>query len=129
MILDTSALVAIALAEPEAPELAEKLFANRNIKISAGSLLELFIVLERKGRPQGVERLEELLKASGTVVVPATEKQVQLGREAYRRYGMGSGHPARLNFGDCFSFALAAETGEPLLCTGEDFGKTDLVLA
>lgn len=117
------------MSEPGSERFVERMGSVQNLKISAGNLLELHLVLQRKDRPEATKKMEAVLAAANVDVIPVSEAQVALGREAHRRYGKGSGHPAKLNFGDCFAYALAAETGEPLLCTGEDFGLTDVRLA
>jgi len=129
MIVDSSALMAIALGEPEAIELERKLLAADRLRISAGSLLEVRIVMDARRSAEATRALDRVLKVSKIEVVPFTAEHAKVAREAYQRFGKGSGHPANLNFGDCFAYALAAETGEPLLCKGDDFRHTDLELA
>ena len=126
MIVDTSALVAILHNEPEAPAIAE-IIGNASIcRLSAASYLETGVVIDR-GRHAGAgHHLDLLIEKSGIVIEPVTEAQARIARAAYRDFGKGSGHPAQLNFGDCFSYALAREKGEPLLYKGADFGHTGL---
>ncbi len=129
MIVDSSALVAVTLNEEDAWDLERKLTQAETLRISAGSLLEVSIVLESKRRPEVVRVFERLLSQLEIQVEPVTAAHVAIGKQAYREYGKGSGHKANLNFGDCFAYALASETGEPLLCKGDDFRHTDLELA
>lgn len=129
MIVDTSALVAILTGEPEGTEFRELLRHTPGLRISAGSLLETAIVCDTREVSHLGRRLDSLVSALALEVVPVDHEQVTVARSAYREYGRGSGHPARLNFGDCFAYALASVTGEPLLFKGDDFTHTDLVAA
>lgn len=129
MIVDTSAVIAILRDEPEAEACAIAIAAAPRRRISAANFLEAAIVIDGSRDPVASRRLDDLLREAQIVVEPITEAQARIAREAYRDYGRGSGHPARLNFGDCFAYALARETGEPLLFKGEDFIKTDIVSA
>ena len=129
MIVDSSALVAIALGEDEREPFVSAILAAERPRISAGSLLETYIVLDGRRSPVASRRVDDLLEALGLLVEPVTAAQVALGRAAYRDFGRGSGHPAGLNVGDCFAYALARETGEPLLFKGDDFGHTDVTPA
>lgn len=126
MIVDTSALVAVLLGEPRAGELEEALAAAPVVRISAGTLLEVGVVVDRLGDPVLGHRLDQLLAAVGADVVPLGAEHARTGRQAYRDFGKGTGHPARLNLGDCFAYALAHETGETLLFVGDDFTHTDV---
>ena len=122
MVIDTSAIVAIALDEPEAPEFERRIADDPVRLISAATLLEAVIVIEaRLGEAGGGELDLRLHKAS----VAVEAERVDRARRTRRRYGKGR-HPAGLNFGDCFSYALAALSLEPLLFKGEDFAKTDV---
>lgn len=128
MVIDTSVLIAILFDEPEAGRFLKAMVNAPHILLSAASLLEAAIVLMRQGEA-GVERdLDRLLERAGIVVIPVDEAQAVLARECYRKFGKGL-HRARLNFGDCFSYALAMSTGEALLFKGEDFSKTDVSVA
>jgi ribonuclease VapC len=128
MVLDASALLAILLDEPERRSFTTAIEAAPRRIISAASLLECALVVEaRRGEPAGRE-LDLLIHRGGVAVVAVDADQVDVARSAWRRYGKGR-HPAGLNFGDCFSYALAAVTGEPLLFKGDDFAQTDLVSA
>lgn len=129
MIVDSSALVAIVRDEPECHLFVEAIRGAERVRLSAGSLLETCIVVDALGRPEVGRLLDDLVVGLGIDIVPVTGEQVVLGRAAYRDYGRGSGHPAGLNFGDCFAYALARETGEPLLFKGDDFVHTDLTPA
>ena len=129
MIVDSSAVVGILNNEPEAEALEDALVAARSRRMSAGTLVELYVVIDGKRDPVRSARLDELLQRSDVEFVDVTAAQARLARAAYRDFGKGSGHPARLNFGDCFSYALAKVTGEPLLFTGDNFGHTDLTPA
>jgi ribonuclease VapC len=86
-------------------------------------------VIESTRDPIASRRFDELVDVAGIIIEPVTERQAHLARAAYRDFGKGSGHPAQLNFGDCFAYALAKEMGEPLLFKGNDFSKTDITLA
>ncbi|WP_163542465.1 type II toxin-antitoxin system VapC family toxin [Occultella kanbiaonis] len=125
MIVDTSALIAILVGEPAARTFARAL-AESEVKISAATLVEARAVVTSKLGPTHLRQLDALLRETQVLVVPFDEQQAAVAGDAYRDFGRGSGHPARLNLGDCFSYALAATTGEPLLFKGRDFNHTDL---
>lgn len=125
MVIDTSAIVAIAFNEPEAPAFEQRIADDPVRLISAATVLEAAMVLEtRLGEPGGSE-LDLWLHKIGVDIVAVEPEHADQARRAWRRYGKGR-HPAGLNFGDCFSYALAAITGEPLLFKGDDFARTDL---
>lgn len=126
MIVDTSALVAILLDEREAPACARAIEDARACRISAANLLEAGIVIDMIGDPIARRRLDEIVREADIRVEPVTAEQASIGRQAYRDFGRGSGHPAQLNFGDCFAYALAKTLAEPLLYKGNDFGHTDV---
>jgi ribonuclease VapC len=126
MIVDTSAIIAIIKNEPEARAFAEAIEAAKVVRISAASYIESRIVAGRYKDPILTSRLEEILENPGLLIELVTAAQATLAWEAYRDYGKGSGHPANLNFGDCFSYALARAKREPILYKGDDFGHTDL---
>lgn len=126
MIVDTSALLAILRDEPAAPACALAIENAPALRISAASFLEAAVVIDASRDPIASRRLDDLLHAAAFVIEPVTEQQARIGREAYRDFGRGSGHPAQLNFGDCFSYALARVAGEPLLFKGRDFIHTDV---
>ena len=125
MILDTSALFAILADEWEAPFFEELIEADPVRLLSAGSLLETAIVVEARYGEAGGRELDLLLHAAQIEVVAVNREQAERARRAWRRFGKGN-HPAGLNYGDCFAYALAKHTGEPLLYKGDDFGKTDV---
>lgn len=129
MILDTSAVVAILRSEPEAPQFAAAMEAAEVRRISAVNYVEAAIVIDSAGSPIASRRFDELMREGEVKVVPVTQDQARLAREAYRDFGKGSGHPAQLNFGDCFAYALAKDAGEPLLFKGRDFSRTDVKAA
>lgn len=129
MIVDTSAVVAVIKAEPGWEEIDRKLAETDSPRMSAGTYQELTIVVDRQGDPALGRQLDRLLEVWGVVIESVTAELARLARAAYRDFGRGSGHPARLNFGDCFAYALASQTGEPLLFVGDDFSATDLTRA
>ena len=126
MIIDTSALIAILRDEPEAAAFARAIEAASDRRISAVNFLEAAIVVDGSRDPVASRRFDDLVREAQLVVEPVTEAQARIAREAYRDFGRGSGHPARLNFGDCFAYALARITAEPLLSKGDDFAHTDI---
>ena len=126
MIVDSSAIVAILKDEPERVPFTAAIAGTRNVRISAATLLEIMIVVDGMRDPVKSSRVEEFIGDARIEIVDVTAAQARLAREAYRDFGKGSGHPAGLNFGDCFSYALAKVTDEPLLFEGDDFGYTDL---
>ncbi len=126
MIIDSSALVAILRAEPDAARFAQALNDATQRRLSAVSFVETAIVIDGSRSPVASRALDDLIRDTRIVIQPVTEAQARLAREAYRDFGRGSGHPARLNFGDCFAYALAHATGEPLLFKGADFTRTNV---
>jgi ribonuclease VapC len=126
VIVDTSALVAIVNLESDGPLFEAAIAGSPANRISAGTYLEVSIVIDRARDPLVSRRLDELLAAGAFVIEPVTATQARIAREAYRDFGKGSGHPAGLNFGDCFAYALAREMSEPLLYKGDDFRQTDI---
>ncbi len=126
MIVDTSAVMAILRAEPDAAAYARALAAAATPRMSAGTYLEAAIVVDANGDPVLSGRFDDLVAEARIVIEPVTSRHAELARVAYRAFGKGTGHPARLNFGDCFSYALARATGEPLLFKGDDFTYTDV---
>lgn len=125
MIVDSSALVAIALAQSEARELLATLIAGPSPRISAANLLETYLVIDRRGE-QAKAALQEALTPIGIIVEPVIEAQIEIARDAWRKFGKGSGHPAQLNYGDCFAYSLARMLDQPLLFVGNDFAQTDI---
>ncbi|HUZ43238.1 MAG TPA: type II toxin-antitoxin system VapC family toxin [Acidimicrobiales bacterium] len=126
MIVDTSALIAILKEEPDAGRYVVALAEAPKVRLSAGSYLETAIVVDSNGDPVLSGRLDQLLAAAEAKIEPVTPAQAELARRAYRDFGRRSGHRAKLNFGDCFAYALAKDTGEALLFKGQDFVYTDL---
>jgi ribonuclease VapC len=126
MIVDSSALIAIVTKEKDGPALARKIDEAARVSMSAATYLETAIVLDKPRDPARSARLDELILDLEMVIEPVTFEQARIARQAYRDYGKGSGHPANLNFGDCFSYALAREKREPILYKGDDFVRTDL---
>jgi ribonuclease VapC len=129
MIIDTSALVTILRAEPDAEICAHAIESAAERRISAVNFVEAALVIDGGRDPIASRRFDDLLKAARVRIEPVTEIQARLARDAYRDFGKGSGHSAKLNFGDCFAYALAKTIGEPLLFIGADFGHTDIVSA
>jgi ribonuclease VapC len=126
MIIDASALAAILLAEPDGKVFADAIEAHPVRRMSAATFLEIAIVLDNRRQPKAARRLDDIIGDAAIAIEPVTERQARIAREAYRDFGKGSGHPAGLNFGDCFAYALAKELGEPLLFKGADFANTDV---
>ena len=126
MIVDTSALLAVLRNEPDASLFARALEEADSCRISAANYLEAAIVADGSRDPIASARLDQLLRECECTIEPVTQEQAKLAREAYRDFGKGSGHRAKLNFGDCFAYALAKATGEPLLFKGRDFSHTDV---
>lgn len=126
MVVDSSALLTILFAEPDAARYASAIESDTIRLLSAASLLETAIVIESRYGPLGSRKLDELITAAQIEIEPVTTEQVALARVAYRTYGKGQ-HPASLNFGDCFPYALAKFTGEALLYKGNDFSQTDIL--
>jgi len=125
MVIDTSAIMAILLGESAAGQLVEALEADRTRLVSAATVVETSLVVLGRFGEMGDPQVDRLLRGIGAEVVPVGLEQVAIARDAALRFGRGR-HPAALNFGDCFSYALAMESGEPLLFVGEDFAKTDV---
>ena len=125
MIVDTSAILAILFGEPEGEDLTGSLCeAGVRLLCSVNALEAAIVVSARKGAP-GLRELDLLLHVADVGVVPFTDEQLLLAREAYERFGRGR-HPAGLNLGDCCAYALSKHSGEPLLFKGEDFVRTDI---
>lgn len=129
MIVDSSAIVAILLAEPERQVLLEAIQQAPEVAMTAASYLEVGMVVDGRGNPVLSRQYDALLGALGIEVVDTTAEQARVARAAHRDFGRGSGHPARLNFGDCLSYAAAVQDGVPLLFKGDDFIHTDVTPA
>jgi len=127
MVVDTSALVALLLGEPEAEECAGLLAQNLSFSISAFSVLEAGIVLSARKGEAAVRELDLLLHRTRAQAIPLTAELSEIARSAWERFGKGN-HAAGLNIGDCCSYALSASLGEPLLFKGDDFHRTDLAV-
>ena len=125
MILDTSAVLAIVLGEPGFEIFVDAIAASTTCRISAASFVEASIVAESRIGDQGLLQCDSFFRTSRVSVEPVTEEQALLARQGYSDYGKGR-HPAGLNFGDCFSYALAKSSGERLLFKGDDFRHTDI---
>jgi ribonuclease VapC len=126
VIVDTSAIVAMLRAEPDANALSKALRGAAVLRLSAASYVELAVVIDGLGDPVLSGGLDAVLTAYRIRIEPLTESQARIARAAYQRFGKGSGHPARLNMGDCFAYALARDLDEPLLFKGDDFKLTDI---
>jgi ribonuclease VapC len=129
VIVDASALIAILRDEPEAPAMAQAIEEATQRQISAANWLEAAAVIDGSRDPVASRQFDDLIGVARILVAPVTEQQARIARAAYRDFGKGSGHPAGLNFGDCFAYALAKDTGEPLLFKGRDFTHTDVIPA
>jgi ribonuclease VapC len=128
MIIDTSAMVAILYREPEAAAFVERIHDADTCRISVATWLELALVVESQLGPDGMRQAEAFFRRAGITVEPVTVEQGELARQAFLDFGKGR-NKAGLNFGDCFSYALAKATGEPLLFKGNDFTLTDIEAA
>jgi ribonuclease VapC len=126
MILDTSAIIAVLRDEPEAESFAHAISASTVRRISAVNYVEAAIVIDAGRDPVASRRFDDFCREAKIIVEPVTEPQARVAREAYRDFGKASRHPAGLNFGDCFAYALARTTGESILFKGDDFRQTDL---
>ena len=130
MIIDTSAVIAVLKEESDAPRFLRVLTLSAEPKrMSAANYLEAAIVVDANRNPLLSRRLDELIVQTEIMAEPITLEQANIARAAYRDFGRGSGHPARLNFGDCFAYALAKSMREPLLFKGDDFSQTDVAIA
>lgn len=125
MVIDSSAIFSLLFGEDDADRIAAAIAADERRLISTANVLECDIVARRTRGDAMVRELDALFHAMKCEFVPFTVEQLDLAREAFARYGKGT-HPAGLNFGDCFAYALSKTTGEPLLFKGDDFSKTDV---
>jgi ribonuclease VapC len=128
MILDTSALAAIFFGEPELELYIQVIHDAERCRISAANFVELSMVVEGQIGPEAGRQCDVFFRRAEIVIEPVTVEHAHLARQAFLDFGKGR-HPAKLNFGDCFAYALAKATGEPLLFKGEDFSKTDVTAA
>jgi len=128
MIIDTSAILAILQDEDERRHFNEVIEAAANIRISTATYVETSIVVESRFGAAGLQDLDRFIESAGIELVSVDKKQAQAARVAFSTYGKGR-HPAKLNFGDCFSYAISWVLGEPLLFKGDDFSRTDIVSA
>lgn len=126
MVIDTSAIVAILWSELDATLYAEAIASEEHCFLSAATYVELGVVAARTRRPDAAADVDELIEDGEIRIEPLTVVQARIARDAYARHGRGSGSPAKLNFGDCFAYALARDLGEPLLFKGDDFTHTDI---
>jgi ribonuclease VapC len=126
VIVDSSALISIVRKEPRSSIYQSILLDSPTNRISAANLLEAAIVVDRFADTEAGRSLDELIPYLRIMTEPVTSAQVSIARQAYQRFGRGSGHPAKLNFGDCFAYALAKALDEPLLFIGNDFIHTDI---
>ncbi len=125
MIVDSSAILAVLYREPDAARYETAIASVLSCRMSVANALEAAIVLEGRGGTAAGYELDTFLKDAAIELVPVTLEHMEAARRAWRRFGKGN-HPAALNYGDCFAYALANVTGEPLLCKGEDFARTDV---
>jgi ribonuclease VapC len=125
MVIDSSALIAVVRREPETERFLRIMHQAFPLRVSASTVVEASVVMLSRFGEAGLADLESLLTETSVEIVPLTSVQAKLAIDAFRRYGKGR-HPAGLNFGDCFSYALAKATGEPLLFKGDDFSQTDI---
>jgi len=128
VIVDSSAVIAVLLEEPEAAWFRVLLTSEADVRMSAVTDFETRLIAVHRRGPLLVERYEELLTSSGITIAPFDATQAALAFSAYRRYGKGN-HPAKLNFADCAAYALAKGLDKPLLFKGDDFARTDVRLA
>lgn len=124
--VDSSALIAICLNEAQRGQFMERMDRAERILVSSATLVESRMVAYNKGKARLVERLDMLLETFDVEIVPPDAEQADIAHAAFVAYGKGSGHPAQLNFGDCFAYALAKDKAEPLLFKGADFAHTDV---
>ena len=129
MVVDTSVIIAILKAEPEVEAFLVKISGVSLCRLSAASFVEIGLVTSRDQTGAYYQAFETLLQNFAVRIEPVSERQARIAVEAFLRYGKGTGHPAGLNYGDCFSYALAADMGEPLLFKGNDFSRTDIEAA
>lgn len=129
MIVDASAIIAILRDEPEAASYARAIADATSRHVSAVNYVESAVAIDASRDPIATRRFDDFIKEANIAIEPVTQQQAQIARAAYRDFGKGSGHPAKLNFGDCFAYALAKDLGQPLLFKGNDFAQTDIAVA
>ncbi len=129
MIVDSSALIAMSRGEPGSRDCFRAMVGASIIRLSAANFLETTIVIDGWRDPEASREFDEFVARFAVLIEPVTSEQARIARDAYRRFGKGSRHPARLNFGDCFAYALAKDFDEPLLFVGNDFIHTDVRIA
>ena len=128
MIVDSSALLAVLNCEPDADRFQDAILTASPCRMSVANMLEASIVVEGRGGAEAGHELDEFLYHAEIEPAPVTAEHLEVAQQAWRRFGKGR-HPAALNFGDCFAYALAQVTGEPLLYKGDDFARTDIPAA
>lgn len=128
MIIDTSAIIAVLFNEDDAEVFAQSISQSDSRRMSAATFVEAAIVVETQTKSNGSRQLDAFLRKADIAIEPVTEEHAHIARQAFIDFGKGR-HPAGLNYGDCFSYALAKATGEPLLFKGKDFSKTDVIAA
>ncbi|WP_421790708.1 type II toxin-antitoxin system VapC family toxin [Hyphobacterium sp.] len=126
MIIDSSAILAVLFGEREAGNFRSAIENADQVRLSAANWLEVSLRVDSKNSALASHVLDDFIDAAGIDIVPVSVSMAKTARQAFRVYGKGMGHPAQLNFGDCFAYALAKETGEPLLFKGTDFAATDI---
>jgi ribonuclease VapC len=129
VIIDTSAIIAVLRDERDAVSFARAIADATTRRISAVNFVESAVVIDASRDPIATRRFDDFMKEASISIEPVTAEQAQIARAAYRDFGKGSGHPARLNFGDCFAYALAKDHSAPLLFKGKDFSQTDIAVA
>jgi ribonuclease VapC len=127
MVIDTSAVVAILQGERERRQFLEAIESAESRRMSVATLVEISVVMEARYGAEGVRDLDRFVDRAVIELVPLDSEQGHAAREAFSRFGKGR-HRAGLNYGDCFSYAMATVFGEPLLCKGDDFSHTDIVV-
>jgi ribonuclease VapC len=128
MIVDSSAILAVLFSESDAETYARAIAEADSCRVSAATFVEIAIVVEAQTKNSGSRQFDAFMRRAGITIEPVTEEQAHIARQAYTDFGKGR-HGAALNFGDCFSYALAKVTGEPLLFKGDDFKQTDIIPA
>lgn len=126
MIVDSSALIAVLKMEPDWAVFAEKMSLASHPKMSAATYVEVCVVVDSLRVPALSQQVDEFIEECKIEIEPVSAEQARIARQAYRDYGKSSDHPAKLNFGDCFSYALARVRREPILFKGTNFQETDL---